>query len=58
MAKMSIDLFPFLKQQKADVLPVYASIGTLAISADYLYGFWRIIVRAHTNFKREIKEDI
>ena len=57
MAKKSIDRFPFLKQWKADISPVSPK-DTLAISADYLYGPWRATAKTHTNFQREIKEDI
>lgn len=57
MAKGTIDIFPFLKQRKADVLPVYPW-DTLVISADSLYGSWRVTARTHKNFQREIKEDI
>ena len=58
MAISTIDRFPFLKQWKADISPVDPYRGNLAISADYLYGPWRVTARAHTNFQREIKEEI
>ena len=58
MAKTSIDLFPFLKQRKADISPVSLYRDNLAISADYLYGSWQVTAKVHKNLQREIKEDI
>ena len=58
MANGSIDVFPFLKQRKADVSPVFLYRDHLAISADYLYGSLRVTARTHKNFLKEIKEDI
>ena len=58
MAKMSIDLFPFFKQRKAVISPVYPYGDVLAIAAEHGYGSWWETAKTHAYFQREIKEDI
>ena len=58
MAKTSIDLFPFLKQRKADISPGSLYRDNLAISADDLYGSRQFSAETHSDFQRERKEDI
>ena len=58
MAKTSIDLFPFLKQRKANISPVSLYRDNLVILADDLYGYWWFPAETHNDFQREIKEDI
>lgn len=57
MAKISIDLFPILKQWKAVIPP--GSLGDyLVILADHLYGGRQFSARAPYGFEKEIEEDI
>jgi hypothetical protein len=57
MAKVSIDLFPILKQWKADISPV-SLWDNLAILAEPLYGSRQFSAEDPYGFEREIKEGI
>ena len=57
MAKSTIDLFPLVKQRKADVSLV-PCLGKLMILAKSGCGLWRDTAEVHYLFRREIKEDI
>jgi hypothetical protein len=57
MAKSTIDLFPFLKQRKADLSSV-PCLGKLMILAESGCRLWRDTAEVYYPFRREIKEDI
>ena len=58
MAKSTIDIFPFLKQWKADIAPVFPLRKELCRSAKHLYGSLQISAQAYYYFQGGIKEDI